>query len=358
MLLDNHYGPDPRVAFELELLNEAGLAARVIAWDRRSEEDARPSDDPRIIRVHVPAPSGGGRRSLVAALRFGRRVWRARKRWVGDASLLIVHDVYLLPLGWAVARRLGIPFIYDAHEEFALMEARRYPERLLRLVTSLESRLARDAQAVIVPGTSRVARWHGAVARPPIVLPNLVGRDRPESGQRRIRWDLLHLGTISEGRRPDILVNVARLRPDLRVAVAGRGRSVDYIAKAADELLNLEYLGWRTDVEELLPQARALYYGLDPGHPYSDVACPNTLYQALLHRKPLIFFCGGEPARLATSFKIGVRCQASAPAVSVALDAVFATASWEFDEAWAAVWEHADVEAFVETVASSSRKSP
>jgi glycosyltransferase involved in cell wall biosynthesis len=359
MLLDNHYGPDPRVAFEAELLHEAGIHTRIIAWDRRLEGEA---DDPRvlhhkIIRIAVPAPRGGGRRSLLAVARFGIRVWRRRRQLLGASSLLIVHDIYLLPLGWLLAHRLRMPFIYDAHEDYARMEADRYPNWALQLVTALESRLARSALAVIVPGASRVTRWCGILRRPPIVLPNLVQRDQAPRELEPVEWDLLSAGTLSQGRRLDLLVELARLRPDLRIAIAGRGRSAADVARAASELPNLTYLGWSPEVEALFRRTKAIYYGLDPEHPYSDVACPNTLYQALVHRKPLIFFCGGEPARLASEFEIGIRCEPSVPAVSAAIDRASTVSEWEFDEAWRAVWDRAGTDDFVEAVTTGLRQA-
>jgi glycosyltransferase involved in cell wall biosynthesis len=360
MLLDNHYGPDPRVAFETGLLQEAGIATRILAWDRRAAGEAEGHATIHrleIIRIAVPAPRGGGWRSLVAVLRFGARVWRRHKRLLDGASLLIVHDVYLLPLGWFLARRVRLPFIYDAHEDYARMEAGRYPGWLLRTVTVLESRLARSAQAVVVPGASRTTRWDGILVQPPIVLPNLISRDRPPLESTPTEWDLLYVGGLSESRRPEILVELAHLRPDLRIGIAGGGRRVAYVSRAANGLPNLTFLGWRSDPHELVARTKILYYGLDPDHPYSEIACPNTLYESLLHRKPLIFLCGGEPAELAKEFTIGIRCAATAQALSAAVDEVSRTAGWQFDEAWQAVWERAGTHQFVETIEEAVRQS-
>jgi glycosyltransferase involved in cell wall biosynthesis len=358
MLLDNHHGPDFRIEFETGLLAEAGIATRVVAWDRRPEPSGEePESGAEVVRINVPAPSGGGRRSFLAMLQFGRHVWRRRRELFAGVSLLIVHDVYLLPLGWALARKLGLPFVYDAHEEYARMEADRYSPWFLRLVTGIESRLARSATAIVVPGTSRLRRWNGVVRRQPLVLSNLVGRDQAPNTMEAPEWDLLYVGTVSSVRRPDLLIEVARLRPDLRIGIAGRGRSVGDVEAAANELPNLTYLGWRRDAGALFQRTRAIYYGLDPQHPYSDAACPNTLYHALRNRRPLIFFCGGEMGQLASEFKIGIRCEASAAELERALDEVGKIDDWQFDEAWQAVWERGDTRAFVEAVqAAASRR--
>jgi hypothetical protein len=358
MLLDNHYGPDPRVGFEAELLEEAGISTRIIAWDRRPLSHAGDSqgERPEIVRVAVPAQSGGGWRSVVGLARFGVRVWRRREQLLRGGALLVVHDIYLLPLGWALARSVGLPFLYDAHEEYGRMEANRYPPWLLRVITAIESRLARRAAAVVVPGASRRRRWEGVLPRPPIVLPNLVRREAFPLEPVPPEWDLLYAGTIADIRRPDLLVELARLRTDLRIAIAGRGRGAERIARAAAELPNLTYLGWRPDSSALFTRTRAVYYGLDPTHPYSDIACPNTLYEALSHRKPLIFFCGGEMAQLAAEFKIGIRCQPSLAQLSAAVDRALTESNWDFEAAWRAVWERAETQLFVAAIETAAQR--
>jgi glycosyltransferase involved in cell wall biosynthesis len=352
MLLDNHYGPDARVAFEVRLLAEAGISTRIVAWDRRTRPVAdEGATNDALTRLSVPAPSGGGWRTLIALLRFRRKAWRARRALFGGSAILWVHDIYLLPLGWALARNLRLPFVYDAHEDFQRAEERRYPKAVLRLAALGEGRLARAAVAVVVPGASRTPRWRGVLAREPIVLPNFVEREQAPPSQGPSEWDLLYAGTISPARRPDLLVELARHRPDLRIAVAGSGRGAAAVEQAATRIPNLEFLGWRAEVDELFDRTRSIYYGLDPSHPYSDVACPNTLYQALRHRKPLIFFCGGEPADVASRFQIGIRCSPEVTALAEAVDEALARTSWQFDSAWQEVWSRADVSAFVEAIA-------
>jgi glycosyltransferase involved in cell wall biosynthesis len=351
MLLDNHHAPDARVAFEIALLATAGIPARVVAWDRRATIDAGgsvASDD--LVRIVEPAPRGGGRRTLVALTRFSRKVWRHRLALFAGADLVIVHDIYLLPLGWVLAHSLRIPFIYDAHEQFDRAEALRYPSWFLRLASSIEAYLARSARAVLVPGQSRLARWDGVLDRSPVVVPNFRERRQAALSDRAPSWDLLYVGTISSVRRPDLLIALGAHRSDLRLAMAGDGHDAAAIEQATTRVSNVAYLGWREDVDQLFARTRCVYYGLDPSSPYSDLACPNTLYQALRHRKPLIFFCGGEPARLAEEFRIGIRCEPTVAALADAVDEALRRTDWQFDQAWQAVWSRADPEEFVRAV--------
>jgi hypothetical protein len=152
-----------------------------------------------------------------------------------------------------------------------------------------------------------------------------------------------------------LLIELARRRPDLRVAIAGRGRAEGEVERATAELSNLTFLGWRPKMDELFARTRSIYYGLDPSHPYSEVACPNTLYEALWHRKPLIFFCAGEVAELASQFHIGIRCEPNVDALSKAVDLATDEDGWEFDQAWRAVCERSPTDEFVGAVLVAAR---
>ena len=67
------------------------------------------------------------------------------------------------------------------------MEANRYPPWLLRVVTAIESRLARSAVAVVVPGASRGPAGTASSRRPPIVLPNLRATGGPPARAHELR---------------------------------------------------------------------------------------------------------------------------------------------------------------------------
>jgi hypothetical protein len=185
---------------------------------------------------------------------------------------------------------------------------------------------------VIVPGDPRAARWR-RVGVEPVVLRN-VGMTAPRSVDRT-RWDVAFVGLMAEQRRPDLVLELARRRPDLAFVLAGAGRLEPEIRVAASELANVDYLGFVEDIDGVLAQARMIVYGEDPSTPYSPLACPNTLYQAVGLGRPLVFFCGGEPEQAASRFRIGVRCRAEVEPLSAAVDEALAGDDWEFDRAWA-----------------------
>jgi hypothetical protein len=115
LLLDNHHGPDRRTVWLSSLTRAAGLDLRVVAWDRRGLE-APPVDYPcepgeEVVRLRVPAPPGGGRRSLAAVARFNGHVVRRRAELLDDIDAVVAVDVYLLPLGVALATLARVPLL-------------------------------------------------------------------------------------------------------------------------------------------------------------------------------------------------------------------------------------------------------
>jgi hypothetical protein len=238
----------------------------------------------------------------------------------------------LLPLAYVLSKVMGLPFIYDAHEEYAMMEGGRFPDWWLRLATRFESLLARQCEAVIIPGRTRLDRWRQAGFKKIVVLRNLGGDVRVP--RQPAKWDITNVfSNLDQDRPPDLLIEVARRRPDLRIMFAGTGQLVGEVEKAAEELPNLEFLGWRSDSDALLAQGRTVFYGLYPQAPYSPKACPNTLYQALRVQKPLIFFCEGEPAELAHKYRIGIQCAASVEGIIGAYESAVSRDDWQFEVA-------------------------
>lgn len=343
MLLDNHFGPDLRVQREVELLAGSGMDVTILAWDRRIDPKQISVPLPsgvRVIRVHVPAPPGGGVRTVRALLRFiTRTLWRHSHVFRG-AAVIVVHDIYLLPLGTLLRRLFRVPLVYDAHEDFVLIQRGYYPNWLVDMIERAESALARRAAAIVVPGTVRRQRWIDAGFAPPIVLAN-IGPSSAVDGvgpEPDVEWDLVYCGRLADIRRPDVLVELARARPDLQIAVAGVGPAATEVAAGAEELPNLSFMGWVDDPSSLLRKGHAIYYGLDPDEPYADSACPNNLYLAIRARRPLIFFCGGEPRRVATQYKIGIQIRPDVAELGQAVDMVTGgNVEWEFAQAWSAI---------------------
>ena len=221
-------------------------------------------------------------------------------------------------------------------------------------VTWAETLLARRSAGVIVPGVSRAARWR-RVGVDPVVLRN-VGRTRPRPVAAR-RWDVASVGLQAHERRPDLLVELARRRPDLRVAIGGAGRIEHEIRAAAQEIPQPRRPRLRRGRRRRARRRRSDRLRRGSGTPYSPIACPNTLYQAVRQQRPLVFYCGGELEEAARRFRIGIRCAADPEALSAAVDAALARSDWEFDAAWTWLRDGAE-DAFAGRMRTLLRLSP
>jgi glycosyltransferase involved in cell wall biosynthesis len=334
LLLDNHHGPDRRAEWLSGAIRGLGASVRVVAWDRRPEPAPTPPPPPgeEVIRIPVPAAWGAGRGTVAAVGRFSKRAFQRRKELLAEADAIVAGDIYLLPLGRALAAAARVPLIYDAREDWAALEAGRFPSVARDAVTRAETALARGAAAVVVPGEARAARWR-RVGIEPVVMRN-VGRTAPRPATTR--WDVATAGLLAEQRRPELFLALARRRPDLRFVLTGGGRLEQAIGPQAAAMPNVDYLGWVEDVDAVLAASSVIVYGEDPSTPYSPLACPNTLYQAIRLRRPLVFYCGGEPEQAAARFRIGVRCAPEVEALSAAVDVARNGETWEFDPAWQA----------------------
>lgn len=313
MLLDNPCAPDWRVQREAAALQHAGATVLVLCWDR----DGRPPaiedlDGVRIERLRTPSGRNLGIRQVRTLLTFYRAAWRRLREEPID--IVHVHDLPLLVLGIAVARRRKVNLIYDAHEIYHFMEAGKYPRSLLGALALFEGWLVRRyVTTLITVSQQRVTDYwqHVAGSTPTVVVGNWYDpADVTKEQQAAARLELglgngpcvVYAGGLAPERRLDLLVSVARQRPDLTVLVAGRGSSdVERLLSAAnDELPNVHYMGWVDRPELLYRAASALYYVLDPHHPYSRFAASNTLHLALAHRIPLITGLSGEPGAVMT----------------------------------------------------------
>ena len=263
-------------------------------------------------------------------MRFWRSAYGRRKELLAGADALIASDIYLLPLGLAMTANTRMPLLYDAREDWAALEAARRPRSVREIVTRAETALARRTSAVIVPGESRARRWRRDGIEP-VVLRN-VAITAPRAGTAP-RWDVASAGLLAEQRRPDLVLGLAARRPDLRFVITGVGRLEDDVRAKAQAMPNVDFLGFVDDVDDVLAKSRVIVYGEDPNTPYSPLVCPSTLYQAVRLRRPLVFYCGGEPAEAAGRFRIGVRCDPDVEALSDAVDTARAGDDWEFDDA-------------------------
>lgn len=247
---------------------------------------------------------------MVYLLRFYREVWGVVKDH-SSPDVVIAHDFLLLPLGALLSLRFDCPLVYDAHEIYRWMDAGRLPEWWLRFAGWLEARLVNHKVSLLVTvSRQRVDDYFRERIRlKPFILGNWYDPLEIEKCWARRKYEIQassrfcigYVGSLATSRRVDLLLELAAARPDVQLILGGRGdpRLVSRVEKSAAERPNVHYLGWVSNPAEVLAACDAIYYVLDPSHPYSRFAAPNALYLAISLDRPLIAVPVGEISMVA-----------------------------------------------------------
>ncbi|MBI4916785.1 MAG: glycosyltransferase [Acidobacteria bacterium] len=222
MLLSNAFRPDPRVLKEARTLARAGYWVDVVAWDREGAFPPEESVEGFTVRriAAVRSRYGAGWVQIVRLPRFWLEACRRLAALRPD--VVHCHDFDTLIPGLLWRRKHGVPVVYDAHDDYAAMQAPRLRgwsgAALRRIIDAAERRLAARADAVITVDEHLARRYpvarttvlghyppaaFGATARPdPAAEPSLVysGRLSTDRGLLVIAAALHALA--AEGQRP------------------------------------------------------------------------------------------------------------------------------------------------------------
>ncbi len=174
MLLLDPYERDARVEKQAGTLTRAGFGVTLLAWNRFGTSLEREVRDGTVIeRVSVRSASGSKWKSLLKlpALYW----WFLRKGLRADYDVLLVHELYLWPVGWLLRLIRRKKTIFDAHEPYAeqivgiLPAVAPFQEWLRRL----EAFFARRADILMTVTPRMVTRYREMGVGRILYLPNL-----------------------------------------------------------------------------------------------------------------------------------------------------------------------------------------
>ncbi|MFW6369035.1 MAG: glycosyltransferase [Myxococcota bacterium] len=337
MLLDNECAPDLRVQREAMSLARHGWRVRVLCWDREGQlpEHEESKGGITLTRIRTLARRQLGLRQLTNLCRFYAQVWERREQLVSaDTSVIHAHDLLMLPLAGALKNWLGprARLVYDAHEIFVKMEAHRYPFLMLHLVDRAERWLVnRYANAFITVSHQRVRDWWGSrIVRPGVFVCGNWFDPRPiDPGVRQAMRKRLnisegtfvvgYLGSLNANRRVDLLLDAIEGREDMAALIGGRGDRRSSIERRIALMPNARFLGWVEDPWPVYESCDALYYLVDPDHPYARFNAPNNANIALAMRLPLVTGAEGESAEIVRQTGLGRIVEPSPSAIRRAL---------------------------------------
>lgn len=234
MLVLNDMTADARVDREARSLAAIGHRIDVFAL-RRPDLPEREDVGPYVIH-RVADFTRAGLRKPLSKLRERRVRERSIAAHAAAVSPDVVHchDTNTLGIGVSVARQLGVPYVYDAHELYpdSLTQRRFQGSAPVQMyLRSQERQLVPGAAAVITvsDGLSRVLHERYGVA--PVLVANCPPL-RPPADRTALKRELglppeslvvLYQGGLLPGRAIDELVDAMAQVPDAYLVVQGSG---------------------------------------------------------------------------------------------------------------------------------------
>jgi len=210
--------------------------------------------------IKMPLPGDSTQRIWIPSVRRFRREIKALRP---EAIVAATPGPYGLLAAWW-ARHLQVPLIVGFHTHFSGVTDH-YKNRFLRGFSRFyfnvaDSILFRYADLVLANSEGMVALAEKLGARRVEVMGTLLPTDSLQEPARPIGNELRRVvfaGRLAPEKRVHWIIDAARELPGVEFTIAGDGPLKDEVMQAAEELENLECLGWVTRRELLEQMDRA-----------------------------------------------------------------------------------------------------
>lgn len=330
MLLRNPYTHDTRVEKEARSLREAGYAVTIVADGGANLPARETRDGIDVLRV----PRRGPNIPVLRYLRHRRNLMRAVAATRPD--IIHAHDSDTLEPVSRVAQRLGIPFVYDAHD---LWLGRIFRDRSV-LNLALFRAYYRWVERTFLP---RAAAWvtvSAPIARhlelaygigPVEVVANVPERPTDDIVARDLRTlpgaegippeipIVLYLGLVISGRGIDELVAALPRVPEAHLVFLGGGAHASVIESAAERLGVSERLHVLAPVssDEVIAYAASATVGVSAAVPTClnyRYSLPNKLFQPMAAGVPMVASDFPQVVEVVTDNDAGITVDMTDPA--------------------------------------------
>lgn len=305
---------DARLGRYAAALRCADVPHLALFW-RRDRRAAPPLSMPaRIWR----APLALRHRLLTGVYLLLFNLFLLGQLWLRRHGVTLVHAVDLdtALAAWLIGRLTGVPYVYDIYDHYA--DSRGLSGWRLRLVEWLDATVCRDAAAVILADSARVAQHRGLDLSHAFIVENVpdlgsgAAASPPPDAAAQQPLRIGYLGTLeAEHRGLEAMLDLAAQDAALDLHIGGSGVLQPLVERMAARHANIHFHGPMAHGDGLAMLARCdlilgLYRLTNRNHRF---ASPNKYFEHLALGRPLLTSAGTPPgervARHGTGWVVG-----------------------------------------------------
>jgi len=166
MLLFNPYSPDPRVKKEADTLAKAGHSIIIIAWKRNLDTKPKKETAFKVVNIGPSLKRDFSSKNIMAQTfckfkaMMGFYLGVLKKTKAKKMDFVHAHDLDTLPLGIMISKLHSVPLVYDSHEIYGQMLARKLPSPCINAINFVEKKLIKNVDSMIT-----VTDYHVSISK-------------------------------------------------------------------------------------------------------------------------------------------------------------------------------------------------
>jgi glycosyltransferase involved in cell wall biosynthesis len=314
-LRSNAVAPDPRVEKEAIALYEAGIAVKIVAWDRACRLPDENREYAAIHRVHISAPFGARIRNVPRKARWNLALlgWLIRNR----SAYTHIHACDLDTVVPAIIAKkiLHKKVVFDIFDNVIVQPNPEKSSLIISLTASVikvcENWAIRNSDAVILVDECRLPLLIGSHPKKLSYIyntPHFSPSNCNETVLKASSLKIGYVGIMDLSRGLSEMLDIVSDHPDFSLELAGFGEHEKEVAAKADAIPNVTFYG-RVDYDKALDISAVsdvLFAIYDPKVPLHRYSSPNKLFEAMMLGKPIIVARDTGMDKLVEKHQLGI----------------------------------------------------
>lgn len=296
MIIDNSFTHDPRVYNEARSLINAGHEITVLAWNKFNVETINETlDGIHIYRVNNSKFMKMIPFDLLTLCFWWKKAYKESLKLYENKPFDVVHchDFASLPIGVKLKKKLGIKLVYDAHEIWGYMIAKRYPMWFANYYLWREKGLLPHVDKFIIAedGYSEYFKLKTSKEMTAILncKPIITKEYNPTNNEK---LSLLYIGILNSARYILEIIDVIKDIKDVECIIGGvgLGKFIDNIKQNCSKTNNVKFIG-KVPPEKVLPMTKdsdVVLCMINPNVYNNKIATANKQFEAMVCGRPII----------------------------------------------------------------------